>query len=160
MKVMKKWYLIKTKPRQEKIAVYNLENQNFHVYCPFAFINSKFVALFPGYVFINLDENIQNFSPIRSTKGVLHFIKFGQNLAKIPDSIIDFIRENENSTSRKIKNLNEFKKGDKILITEGVFKNCIAIFKSIKSDDRVLLLLEMMGKEQTININKKSLIGL
>ena len=25
---MKKWYLLKTKPRQEKIATVNLENQN------------------------------------------------------------------------------------------------------------------------------------
>lgn len=160
MRFMKKWYLIKTKPRQEKIAIINLENQNFHIYCPFTTINNKSQFLFPGYLFIQLDENAQNFSPIRFTKGVMNFVQFGLNFAKIPDGIIDFIKENEHITSQKIKNLNNLKKGDKVEITEGVFKSCLAIFKSLKSDDRVLLLIEMMGQEQTININKKSLIGL
>ena len=83
---MKKWYLIKTKPRQERIAIANLENQNYNVYCPLAKINNKIVVLFPGYIFINLDENEENWSPIRSTKGVLNFVKFGLNFAKISDS--------------------------------------------------------------------------
>ena len=53
---MKKWYLIKTKPRQEKIAIANLENQSYKVYCPFALINNRNQFLFPGYLFINLDN--------------------------------------------------------------------------------------------------------
>ena len=57
MNSMKKWYLVKTKPRQEKIAISNLENQNYHVYCPWAKINNKIVVLFPGYIFIQLDES-------------------------------------------------------------------------------------------------------
>jgi transcriptional antiterminator RfaH len=157
---MKKWYLIKTKPRQEKIAIANLENQNYYVYCPCAEINNKIVVLFPGYIFINLDENTQNFSPIKSTKGVSNFVRFGLNFAKISDGIINYIKENEGITSKKIKNLNNYKKGDKVQITKGVFKNCIAIYESIRSDDRVILLMNIMGQEQTININKKSLIGL
>ena len=157
---MKKWYLIKTKPRQEKIAILNLENQNYHAYCPWALINNKYVVLFPGYIFIQLDENVQNWSPIRSTKGVSNFVRFGLSFAKIPNSVIDFIKFNELNTADRIKNLNEFKPGDKVQITEGIFKNCIAIFKSFKSDERVMLLMSLMGQQQTINIQKKSLIGL
>ena len=52
---MKKWYLIKTKPRQENTAIINLENQEYTTYCPVAKINKKNVVLFPGYVFIYLD---------------------------------------------------------------------------------------------------------
>ena len=156
---MKKWYLIKTKPRQEKIAINNLENQNFHAYCPSALINNKHVVLFPGYLFIQLDENVQNWAPIRSTKGVLNFVRFGLNFAKIPNSVIDFIKHNEFNTAEKIENLNEFNPGDKVQITEGVFKNCIAIFKSFKPNERVILLMSLMGQQQTINIKKKSLVG-
>ena len=160
MSLMKKWYLIKTKPKQEKIAIANLENQNYHVYCPYAKINNKIVVLFPGYLFINLDQTLENWSPIRSTKGVLNFVRFGLSYAKISNRVIDFIKENELNTSNKIKKSNEFKPGDKIEITEGVFKNCVAIFKCFKSDERVILLMNLMGQQQTISVKKKSLIGL
>lgn len=157
---MNKWFLIRTKARQEQIAASNLDNQNYHVYCPQARINKKNVFLFPGYLFIQLDENVQNLSPIKSTKGVLNFVKFGLSYAQIPDKVIDFIMTNEKITSQKIKDLNAFKPGDNILITEGVFRNCNAIFKSIKSDERVVLLMNILGQQQTINIERKSLVGL
>ena len=51
---MKNWYLIKTKPRQEKIAIQNLENQGYKVFCPFAKINNQLVVLFPGYLFYSI----------------------------------------------------------------------------------------------------------
>ena len=157
---MNKWYLIKTKPRQENIAVANLENQNYHVYCPCAKINNKIVVLFPGYLFIYLDETLENWTPIRSTMGVLNFVRFGLNYAKISNKIIDFIKTNELNTAIKAKNITDFKFGDSIQITEGVFKNCVAIFKSFKSDERVILLMTIMGQQQTINIKKKSLLRL
>ena len=157
---MKKWYLIKTKPRQETIAIANLEIQNYRVYCPFALINNKNQFLFPGYLFVHLDNESQDWSPIRSTKGVLNFVRFGTNFAKIPDKVIDLIIQNEKNTTNIIMNINNFKKGDKVQINDGVFKSCIAIFQSIKSDERVFILLNLLGKEQTININKKSLVGL
>ena len=157
---MKKWYLLKTKPRQEKIALANLENQDYDSYCPYATINNKIVVLFPGYLFIHLDETSDNWGPIRSTKGVLNFVRFGLSYAKISNKIICFIKENGFNTSQTLTYLNDFKIGDKVQITEGVFKNCVAIFESFKSDERVILLMNIMGQQQTISVNKKSLIGL
>ena len=157
---MKHWYLVKTKSKQENIAILNLENQNFHVYCPHALIINKEVALFPGYIFIQLDKDTQNWSPIRSTKGVQHFVRFGLNFARIPDNIIEFIKTNELNTAEKLSNINKFKAGDKVQITDGVFKNCTAIFKSFKSDERVILLMNLLGQQQNITIKQKSLNAL
>ena len=157
---MKKWYLIKAKPKQEKIAIANLESQNYDVYCPWAKINNKIVVLFPGYLFIYLDKASQNWGSIRSTKGVLNFVRFGLNYAKISNNLIDLIKANELNTSERIKCLSGFKPGDNVQINEGVFKDCIAIFESFKSDERVVLLMNIMGHQQEINITKKSLIRL
>ena len=157
---MNKWYLIKTKSRQEKIAKANLENQNYDVYCPFAKIDNKTVALFPGYLFINLDEKAQNWSPIKSTKGVLNFVRFGLNFAQVPDTIVKFLKANELISKEKLNNLNRFKSGDKIQITDGVFKNCIAIFKSYKSEERIILLMKVLGQQQAINIKQELLVAL
>ena len=157
---MKHWYLVKTKSKQEDIAILNLENQNFHVYCPYALIKNKNEVLFPGYIFIQLDKDTQNWSPIRSTKGVLYFVRFGLSYAKIPDNIIEFIKTNQLNTAEKLKNINKFKPGDKVQITDGVFKNCIAIFKSYKSDERVILLMNLLGQQQKLSIKQESLDAL
>lgn len=157
---MKNWYLIKTKPRQEKIAKQNLENQNYRVFCPITKINNRLVVLFPGYLFVQLSEKTQNLSPINSTKGVSHFVKFGWNFAKVPTNVIEFIKTNQHITTEKLINLKKFKPGDKVQISDGAFKNYMAIFKCYKSDERIILLMNLLGHEQSLSFKKESVIVL
>jgi len=157
---MKNWYLIKTKPRQENIAKQNLENQGYVTFCPITNINNRFVAFFPGYLFLQLNKKTQNWSPINSTKGVSHFVKFGLNFAKVPNSVIDFIKTNQHITSDKLKDLNKFKPGDKVQISDGAFKNCLAIFKCYKSDERITLLMNLLGNEQSLSFKKELIVAL
>ena len=152
---MKNWYLIKTKPRQEKKAKQNLENQGYVTFCPIGKINNLPVVLFPGYLFAQLNDKTQNWSPINSTKGVSHFVKFGLNFAKVPSSVIKFIKTNQYITTEKLMNLDKFKLGDKVQISDGAFKNYIAIFKCYKSDERVILLMNLLGNEQQISFKKE-----
>ena len=160
MSSMKNWYLIKTKPRQENVAIKNLENQKYSTYCPTITIKNKHIVLFPGYLFIHLDKERENWSPIRSTKGVVNFVRFGLNFAQVPDTIIKFLKANQLINKEKLKNLNKLKSGDKVQITDGVFKNCVAIFKSSKAEERVVLLMNLLGQQQTITIKQESVIGL
>ena len=157
---MKNWYLIKTKPRQEKKAKQNLENQGYIVFCPMVIINKRLVVLFPGYLFVQLNDKTQNWLPINSTKGVSHFVKFGLNFAKAPNSVIEFIKTNQHNTADKLCNLNKFKPGDKVQISDGAFKNYMAIFKCYKPDERVILLMNLLGHEQSLSIKKESVIAL
>ena len=157
---MKSWYLIKTKSRQEYVAIKNLENQKYSTYCPTITIKNKHIVLFPGYLFIYLDKEKENWSPIRSTRGVVNFVRFGLNFAQVPDTIVKFLKANELINKEKLNNLNRFKSGDKIQITDGVFKNCVAIFKSSKPQERVLLLMNILGQQQSITIKQESVIRL
>ena len=157
---MKNWYLIKTKPRQEKIAKQNLKNQGYGSFCPIVKINNRLVVLFPGYLFVQLNEKTQNWPPINSTKGVSYFVKFGLNFAKVPTCVIEFIKTHQHITAEKLKDLNKFKPGDKVQICDGVFNNFVAIFKCYKSDERVILLMDLLGQEQSLSFKKKSVIAL
>ena len=136
---MQNWYLIQTKPRQEAIAEGNLNNQGYTVFNPQARINNKVVALFPRYLFIQLDNKSQNWSPIRSTKGVSNFVRFGLQFAKAPESVIDCIQNRIEETREKYINLGRLKPGTEVQITEGSFKGCEAIFKSYNADERIIL---------------------
>ena len=157
---MKNWYLIKTKSRQEKIAKQNLKNQGYEAVCPMSKINNRLVVLFPGYLFVQLNEKTQNWSPINSTKGVSHFVKFGLNFAKVPTSVIELIKTNQHITAEKLKDLNKFKPGDKVQISDGVFKNYMAIFKSYSPDERVILLMNLLGNEQSLSFKKELVIAI
>ena len=157
---MRNWYLIKTKTRQENIAIQNLKNQEYSTYCATVEIDNKHVILFPSYIFIHLDNKKENWSPIRSTKGVVNFVRFGLNFAQVPDNVIEFLKANQLINQEKLENLNQFKSGDKVQITDGVLKNCVAIFKAFKSDDRVILLMNLLGQQQSITIKQESVIGL
>ena len=160
MSFMRNWYLIKTKSRQEHVAIKNLKNQEYSTYCPTVTIKNKHIVLFPGYLFIYLDKEKENWSPIRSTKGVVNFVRFGLNFAQVPDTVIKFLKANQLINKEKLKNLNRFKSGDKVQITDGIFKNCVAIFKSSKAEDRVILLMNILGQQQAITIKQESVIGL
>ena len=157
---MNSWYLVKTKPRQEKIAIQNLENQGYVVFCPMVTINNRLVVLFPGYLFVQLNEKTQNWSPVNSTKGVSHFVKFGSNFAKVPSNVIEFIETNQHINAEKLIKLNNFKPGDKVQISDGVFKNWVAIFKCYKPEERVILLMNLLGNEQSLSFKKKSVIAI
>ena len=160
MTSMRKWYLIKTKPKQEQVAKKNLENQEYFIYCPTVTIKNKLIVLFPGYLFIYLDKEKDNWLPIRSTKGVVNFIRFGLNFAQASDSVIKFLKDNELINKEKFKNFNRFNSGDKVQITDGVFKNCVAIFKSPLPQERVILLMDILGQQQSISIKQESLMRL
>ena len=65
MTFMKSWYLLKTKPNQEAIALQNLQNQDDDTYCPNAFIINKkvtpFVSIWTKLEIMTAGKNPRNF---------------------------------------------------------------------------------------------------
>ena len=94
------WFAVVTKPRQEQIALENLQRQDFECFLPLAENpyqrRSKkhrqiIEPLFPRYLFLNAIAGQQNLAPVRSTRGVTTMVRFGTELAVVPDSIINAI---------------------------------------------------------------------
>ena len=156
---MKNWYLIKIKPQQEAIATQNLTNQNFNVFFPKAVINNKTTPLFPSYLFIELDDKTQNWTPIRSTKGVSNFVRFGLSFAKVPNQIINLIKTQQQQTIEKMINICSHHKGDYLEIQTGAFKGQQAIFQNYNSSDRVTVLLKLIGQQQAITLDQREVIA-
>ena len=157
---MKKWYLLKTKPQQEAIATQNLTHQGFKVFFPKAIIKNKTQALFLGYLFIELDDKAQNWTPIRSTKGVNNFVRFGLSFAKVPNQIINLIRIQQQQSIEKLINICSHQKGDAIEIQSGAFKGQQAIFQNYSAQDRVIVLLKLIGQQQEVTLDEKEVIAI
>jgi transcriptional antiterminator RfaH len=99
---MKKWYLLYTKPRQEKLALQHLQNQAYEAYLPLVKIEKirqgarawAEEALFPRYLFVQLDEaGSQSWAPIRSTVGVSQLVKFGHHFAEVSQELVQWVQE-------------------------------------------------------------------
>jgi transcriptional antiterminator RfaH len=148
---MNRWHLVYTKSLQEETAFINLTNQNYESYLPF--ISKEKISqgkkilmkepMFPRYLFVRLnDDGFQNWSPIRSTKGVSHLVNFGSHLATLDDEIINMLMQNE-SINLTVK---AFLDDDSVEIIDGPFKGLKAVFKAYSGEERAILLLDFMAK--------------
>jgi transcriptional antiterminator RfaH len=149
---MKKWYLLYTKPRQEKLAFCNLQNQSYEVFLPLAKVEkiNKGIRkifeepIFSRYLFIRLDQfGSQSWIPIRSTVGVSCLVKFGHQFAEVSDELVIYIQKNLDG----IVFTEKFKSGDFIKVTQGPFKGIEAVFKIYDGNERAILLIELLSKK-------------
>jgi transcriptional antiterminator RfaH len=136
-----------------------LTNKDFDVFFPKAVIKNKTTPLFPGYLFINLDDKTQNWMPIRSTRGVSNFVRFGLKFAKVPNQIINMIKTQQQQTIEKMIDLCSHHKGDYIEIQSGLFKGQQAIFQNYKSTERVIVLLKLIGQQQKITLDTQEIVA-
>ncbi len=99
----KSWYVLTCKPRQDAYAEEQLNNQGYTTYRPLAIREQrrrgKLVkvteSLFPRYMFVELDTERDNWSPIRSTYGVSGFVKFGGMPTSAPVGLIESLKIRE-----------------------------------------------------------------
>ncbi len=147
------WHLIYTKPRQESVAAANLERQGFTVFLPRMQVSRRrrgryhqaIEAMFPRYLFIELDSVNDNWHPIRSTIGVSQLIYFGDQPARVPASFVEALMIQRDEQGLQIVPQADYSQGDRIRIIDGVMNGYEAIFKARTASDRVKILLEYAG---------------
>lgn len=154
------WFLLYCKGREEQRAVDNLKNQNiesFFVSIPIEKIIRgkkviREVPLFPNYVFVKLDIKNDNFNSVRSTRGVVNFIKCGIEYINVPLSLIDNLKNYHQNQTQVI-----FKQNDKLFIKDGPFKGLSAIYQCADGLERSVVLINFLQKKTQIKINNKIL---
>jgi transcriptional antiterminator RfaH len=149
---MLQWHLLRTKPRQEKLALEELENQGYVAYLPLISVEKNVRGtrvlvckpLFAGYLFIRLDaEGTKSWAPIRSTKGVIKLVHFGTSPALVADSVINSIE----AGLQESPVLLQYQRGESVIITEGPFRGVEAVFQAYDGDHRAVILLSLMGAD-------------
>jgi transcriptional antiterminator RfaH len=155
---MRAWYLIYSKPQQERLALENLERQGYPSYLPMfrhrRRRKGRYVSIiepmFPRYLFVHLSDETDNWGPIRSTIGVANLVRFGMRAARVPDSLIDTMQERDEDGVQMLATP-ELKPGDQVRIVEGVMAGYEAIFQAKTSKERVVLLLQL-AQDRTARI--------
>jgi transcriptional antiterminator RfaH len=160
------WRLIYTKPRQEMEAQRQLERQGYTTYLPIIcrriHRNGRQQEtrgpLFPRYLFIYLTSGIDDWGPIRSTRGVSKLVKFGADAVSVPDDLIAEIQARAEDDGYHYEERMEFKRGDSVRISDGPFSGYEAIFQAHRSEERVLVLLDVIGQTTRVEVADHAIV--
>ncbi|HJW28010.1 MAG TPA: transcription termination/antitermination NusG family protein [Saprospiraceae bacterium] len=161
---MNHWYLIHTKPHKEKVAEQNLQRQGYKVYLPLLRQLRRrrghwceiIDPLFPSYLFVRLQVGQQNISPIRYTTGVRDLVRFAETgPAIVPDQIIDtLMRTADQSTGLHHLRKPLLRVGSTVFIDKGPLSGLKGIFLAETGQERVVILLEMLGRENRVTVKR------
>ncbi|MDV7104069.1 transcription/translation regulatory transformer protein RfaH [Vibrio sp. TH_r3] len=162
---MKRWYLLYCKRGDLERAKAHLENQGVECYYPVVEIEKvvrgkrkKVVEpLFASYMFVQFDyEQGPSFTTIRSSRGVVDFIRQGTSPLEVNAQLVAEIKVCEqNTVVQRSDQLPE--KGQEVRITQGQFEGIEAIYKEADGDKRSVLLITLMSQTVPVSVDNSNI---
>ena len=158
------WFILKFKANSHHQAAKNLNRQGFETFLPMTdttsrkatrFINTT-QPLFPGYMFITFDRAETEWHKINNTYGVSQLVTFNNILKSIPTTFVDTLMMRYD-LSGKLLPIKKFNNGDHVKITEGPFANFIATVETYETDQRIWILMDLMGRQAKIQTTSEAL---
>jgi transcriptional antiterminator RfaH len=154
---MTRWYLIRSKPSRESVAQANLERQGFTTYFPCLAENvrgdvrrgGRRVALFPRYLFLQVDVTCQSLSPVHSTVGVSNVVRLGASYTTVPEGVIHELQARADPATglHHLESRPPIWPGSHVRIISGPLDGLNGIFQRQAGYERVLVLLTMLGRD-------------
>jgi transcriptional antiterminator RfaH len=153
----KEWFILQFKPNAHHQANKNLNQQGFETFLPLhdttsrnasRFINAK-RPLFPGYMFITFDRANSKWHKINNTYGVSRLVTFNTTLESIPDTFVYNLMKRYDLSGNLLP-IQKLKKGDHVKVLNGPFANFIATVEKYEADQRIWILMDLMGRKTKI----------
>ena len=150
------WYALQHKPSQGDRALTHLQNQDIDCFYPKITVEKikggkrtqKLEPLFPGYLFVNLEQADPVWAKLRSTRGILRIVSFANKPATIPDDVIQHI----NDSLHTVAEFGGIKPGQAVELEEGPLKGINAIFQAYDGEERAIVLISFMQKQQAVKV--------
>ena len=153
-----KWYIGYTYPRTEKKVDRSIKEMGIESFLPIHKVKRKWsdrikeveVPLFFNYLFVKTTRPY--LSNLLTIDGLSRFIEFGGEPATIANKQVEAIKKVlKNNFEFEVKS-GKFEKGQKIVITEGVFEGVEGILVMEQGKNRYLIEIEEMDQSLSINI--------
>lgn len=151
---MEQWYVAQTQVRGEERARANLEHQGFRTYLPryrreIRHARRREVVrapLFPGYIFVRFDPAAARWRSVNGTFGVSRLVCHGDQPAALPPGVVEEIAAREGQDGLIPLAPRAFRKGEALRIVSGALADCLGFFERMADHDRVILLLDLLGR--------------
>jgi transcriptional antiterminator RfaH len=160
-----RWYVVQTQARAETKAAIHLDRQGFSTYFPRYLkrrrharrIETVVAPLFPRYLFVAVDMMSQRWRSIHSTIGVMQLVCNGQAPAAVETRIIDALKGRENELGFiQLSQRPQFQPGEKLRVLDGVFCDSLGLFEDATDNERVTILLDLLGRKVRVVLDADS----
>jgi transcriptional antiterminator RfaH len=163
---MDRWYVVHTHAHCESKAAIHLRRQAYTVYLPHLQKKIRHARrlslvgrpLFPRYLFVRLDIEQAPWRAIRSTIGVAGLVSTSDRPAPVPVGIIEQIQASEDADGIvRLPTADHFRNGQLVEITDGAFDGLQGLVESTTDEERVTLLLNLLGREIRVRVSPEML---
>jgi transcriptional antiterminator RfaH len=163
-----RWYVVQTRPHAEVKACWHLQHQGFEIYLPKYLKRRRHarrtqtvvVPLFPRYLFVAVDMTSQRWLSIRSTIGVTRLVCNGDQPAAVPLAVFEALKRREDANGLiQLDPKPQFSLGDKVCVRDGAFQQCLGLYEGMTSNERVTVLLELLGRKVRVSLDSEMLIA-
>src|ERR1041384_6605865 len=155
------WYVLQSKPHQERRVAEYLNRRKLEVYLPLIRVNpvnprsAHECPYFPSYLFAKVDLQVTGLGVLQWTPGLSRFVEFGGQPGNVPESFIyELKRRLEQIHAAGGLTLGGVEHGTLVKITSGPFEGYQAVFDTrLSGVERVRVLLRLIqeyryGREQ------------
>ena len=149
-----RWYVVRTQLHREAKAAQQLENQDYRVFLP-RFLKSRrharkfetvMAPLFPRYLFVILDLTRDRWRSVNGTFGVDRLLMRGGEPEPVPCGLVEQLIENADAKGVVLPG-SGLKVGDSIRVSAGPFAELLGTLERLDDNNRVRVLLEIMGSK-------------
>ncbi len=159
------WFVLYTKPRNEKKVTSLLADKGVEVYCPQREVIKQWSdrkkkviePVFTSYIFVSLENYKEQATGILETPGAVRFLWWAGKPGIVRDreikAIRDFLEAYKNAEITV-----DIKEGQKVSVTEGVLKGSEGVVTRVKGN-KATLYLNMLGMNLVATLPVQSLSG-
>ena len=141
------WYVVRVLARMESVATTELRRDGYEIYCP-RFNASSMAAgapMFPGYLFLRWDPEINGWPTFRVVHKVIGWLRFGGIPPCVPDDVISTIINQSEIYDDAL--WSGFKPGQRAFLSSNGIESLVEILETSKSPQcKSRVLLSFMGR--------------
>src|SRR5215471_5996333 len=159
------WCCAQIEPYRERLALHCLNFNGFEVYCPrlreqrrsFGRKVVRTPLLFHGYAFVLV---VSAWWSARWSAGVRRLVMDGELPAKVPDAVIAEIRSRERNGLVELPKPRGLAPGTRVRVISGPLSAQIGLLAALRPHERVLVLLQLLGGQQRVELPKDAVEAL
>src|SRR5262249_17159949 len=155
------WACAQIEPFRERLALHCLGLNGFETYCPRIREQrrsrgrkiERTPLLFPNYTFVLIRLQWHN---ARWAAGVRRLVMDGMLPARVPDAVISEIRSRERGGFVELPKVHGLKPGMRVKVLQGPLQDHIGLLAALRPHERVLVLLQLLGGQQRVELARSS----
>ncbi|MFY9628091.1 MAG: transcription termination/antitermination NusG family protein [Methylocystis sp.] len=161
LKPGQRWYLAHTLPHKESIAGRHLDRQGFRNFTPrrvktvrharkLRMVNAP---LFPSYVFVALDLDVDRWHSVNGTIGITRLIMAQERPLALPAGVVETLIMSSDQNGR-LRFIPDIARGETVRLIAGPFAEALGVLDSLDDRGRVEVLLNIMGGDIRVKMHR------